>query len=226
MKEYQERGQLKAAQAIFDDLDAPGRLFVASQMGATATRRLNPLDRAKVVGQEASRLIGELNGAMPRDDGAPMPPMSRSLRQCVEEAMERITVAEMRNAMIVTGQPGFESRSLEDRDGLWQDLRDIAPDVADEMERRLGIGRDRAYDYATVVELWPQVEARLRAEGSTAYLDDLAGDAQGRTQSWGDKGDEVEEAAAASFRPEAVWSTDIEPATGLRWAAVAPIVGH
>jgi len=199
--EYQERGQTKAAQAIFNDLDETGRLYVASQMGSTATRRLNPLERAKAVGQEASRLIGELNGAMPKDDGAPMVPMSRSLRQSVEEAVERITVAEMRNAMIVTRQPGFQNKSLEDRDGLWQDLKDIAPEVEAELQRRLGIGRDRAYDYATVVELWPQVEARLRAEGSTAYLDDLAGDAQGRTLSWGDKGDEAEALAAVSFRP-------------------------
>jgi len=191
---------VKAAQAIFDDLDEPGRLLVASQMGTTATRRLNPLDRAKVVGQEASRLIGELNSAMAKDDGAPLPAMSRSQRQSVEEAVERITVAEMRNAMIVTGQPGFTNRSLENRDGLWQDLKDIAPEVEAELQRRLGIGRDRAYDYATVVELWPQVEARLRAEGSTAYLDDLAGDAQGRTLSWGDKGDEAEALAAVSFR--------------------------
>ena len=124
--------------------------------------------------------------------------MSRSTRQTVEEAVERITVAEMRNAMIATRQPGFQNRAMMDREGLWEDLKDLAPEVAAELERRLGSGRNRAYDYSAVMEAWPQVEERLRAEGSTAYLDDLAGDAQGRTPSWGEK-NEDEEAEPPAF---------------------------
>lgn len=187
IREYQEQGRNDAARAIFEDLDEQGRLFVSSQMGETPTRRLNPLERARVVGQEASRIIGELNGALPKDDGVPLPPMDRRRKQAVEEAIERIAVAEMRNSMIVTRQPGFQNRALMDRDGLWEDLRDMAPEVATELERRLGSGRDRAYDYKAVVELWPQVEQRLRTEGTAAYLDDLAGEAEARTLSWGDK---------------------------------------
>lgn len=187
IREYEEQGRTDAARAIYEDLDEPGRLYVASQMGETPTRRLNPLERARVVGQEASRIIGELNGALPKDDGMPLPPMDRRRKQVVEEAIERIAVAEMRNSMIVTRQPGFQNRKLMDRDGLWEDLRDMAPEVATELERRLGSGRDRAYDYKAVVELWPQVEQRLRTEGSAAYLDDLAGEAEARTMSWGDK---------------------------------------
>lgn len=201
INEYRKQGQVKAAEAIFADLDEVGRIYVASQMGSSATDRLNPLHRAKVVGQEASRLIGELNGAQPKDDGQALPDLNRRERQSVEEAIERITVAEMRNAMIITRQPGFENRSLEDRDGLWQDLRDIAPAVEEELQRRLGIGSDRAYDYTALVELWPEVESRLRSEGSTAYLDDLASDAEGRTMSWGDKGRDVEDEPPISLRP-------------------------
>lgn len=202
IKEYEEQGRSDAARAIYEDLDEQGRLFVASQMGATPTRRLNPLERARVVGQETSRLIGELNGARPKDDGAPLPPMDRRRRQSVEEAIERIAVAEMRNSMIVTRQPGFQNRKMMDRDGLWADLRDIAPEVATELERRLGSGRDRAYDYAAVIELWPQVEQRLRTEGTEAYLDDLASEAQARTQSWGEKVyDDGELPEALIYRP-------------------------
>jgi len=196
---YVEMGRMDAARQILTDLDEPGRLFVLSQMGAAPTRRLNPLERARVFAQESSALIGELNGSMPKDDGAPLPPMSRRTRQTVEEAVERITVAEMRNAMIVTGQPGFQNREQMDRDGLWEDLKDLAPEVAAELERRLSSGRNRAYDYAAVMEAWPQVAERLRTEGSTAYLDDLAADAQGRTPMWGQKV-EGEEEEAPTFR--------------------------
>lgn len=198
--EYQERGRTDAAMAIFNELDEPGRLYVASQQGDTAARRLHPLERARTFASEASRVIGELNGGQPKDDGAPLPPMSRRLRQSVEDAIERITVAEMRNAMIVTRQPGFENRALMDRAGLWEDLMDTAPEVAAELERRLGVGRDKAYDYDAVIEGWPEVERRLKAEGSTAYLDDLAANAQGRTRSWGDRADlPAEEALALTF---------------------------
>lgn len=197
---YTERGRMDAANAILADLDEPGRLFVLSQMGAAPTRRLNPLERARVFAQESSALIGELNGSLPKDDGVVLAPMSRRTRQVVEEAVERITVAEMRNAMIVTGQPGFQNREPMDRDGLWEDLKDLAPEVAAELERRLSSGRNRAYDYAAVMDAWPQVAERLRAEGSTAYLDDLAADAQGRTPMWGQKVDgEDEEAPVFRF---------------------------
>lgn len=164
MKEYEERGRPDAAQAIFADLDEPGKLFVTSQMGTTPTRRLHPLERARVFAQEGSRIIGELNGAQPKDQGIPLPPMSRQTRRMVGGAIERVTVAELRNAMIATRQPGFENRKLMDREGYWADLRDMAPEVAAELERRLGVGSDRAYDYEAVMTIWPQVEQRLKAE--------------------------------------------------------------
>lgn len=200
VREYQERGQVDKAQVIFQELDEPGRLFVQSQQGEMATRRLNPLIRAEVFAREASRMIGELNGAMPRDEGAPLPPMSRARRQVLEDAIERVTVAELRNAMVVTRQPGFQNRSLEDRTALWEELAEMAPEVAAELERRLGVGRDKAYDYDAVVELWPQVEQRLRTEGSAAYLEDLAADAQGRTQSWGERMEDEDEAEPLNLR--------------------------
>ena len=88
---------------------------------------------------------------------------------------------------------------IRDRASYWADLNDMAPEVAAELERRLGVGRDRAYDYEAVMALWPQVEQRLKAEGSTAYLDDMAADAQGRTRSWGEK-IEVDGPEAMEFR--------------------------
>lgn len=200
IREYEENGRADAAKAIFADLDAPGKMFVTSQMGTNPTRRLHPLERARVFAQEASRVIGELNGTEPKDQGAPLPPMGRQTRQMVEDAIERITVAELRNAMVVTRQPGFQNRELMDRAGYWDDLRDLAPEVAAELERRLGVGRDRAYDYDAVMTLWPQVEQRLKAEGSTAYLDDMAADAEGRTRSWGEKL-EIDGPETMVFRP-------------------------
>lgn len=200
MRDYIKIGRMDAAQAIFADLDEPGRIFVTSQLGEPSTSRLHPLERARVFAQEASRIIGELNGAEPKDQGIPLPPMNRKTKQMVEDAIERITVAELRNAMIVTRQPGFQNREQMDRASYWAGLNDMAPEVAAELERRLGVGSDRAYDYDAVMTLWPQVEQRLKADGSTAYLDDVAADAQGRTPSWGEK-IEVDGPEAMTFKP-------------------------
>ncbi|WGM47646.1 hypothetical protein KOAAANKH_02528 [Brevundimonas sp. NIBR10] len=200
IKEYQERGRPEAAQAIFTELDDAGQAFVMSQQGEASTRRLHPLIRAEVFAREASRMMGELNGAEPKDGGAPLPPMNRTTRQTIEDAIERVTVAELRNAMVVTRQPGFQNKALEDRNELWGQLEAMAPEVAAELQRRLGVGQDKAYDYDALIELWPQVESRLRTEGSAAYLDDLASDAQGRTTSWGEKV-EGEDAPAMLLRP-------------------------
>lgn len=179
-----EMGQLGAAQRDLDALDRSGRLYVLSQLGEAKVKRLHPLSRARVVGTEASRMIGELNGALPKDEGIPLPTMSRNMRQMVEDAVERIAVAEMRNAMILSDQPGFQGRALEDRDALWDELSTLSPVVADELARRIGTGRDKAYDYQAIVELWPQASERLTAEGASAMLDDLADDAAGRSQAW------------------------------------------
>lgn len=181
IKEYEERGQTGAAQQIFSELDEPGRLFVMSQRGEAATDRLNPLVRAEASGREISRMIGELNGARPKDGAGPLPAMSAQKRQAVSDALERVAVAEMRNAMIATRQPGFAGRRQLDRAALWSELEATEPRVADELAYRMRSGRDQAYDYDAVMELWPEVEARLRGEGSAAYLDDLAGEAAGRS---------------------------------------------
>lgn len=181
IKEYEERGQASAAQAIFTELDEPGRLFVMSQRGEAATDRLNPLIRAEAAGREISRVLGELHGARPKDGAGPLPAMSAQKRQAVSDALERVAVAEMRNAMIATRQPGFAGRKQLDRAALWSELEDVEPRIADELRVRLRDGRDQAYDYDAVMELWPQVESRLRAEGSSAYLDDLAAEAAGRS---------------------------------------------
>lgn len=178
---YEKRGQVRAAQEIYNDLDLPGRIFVASQRGEAATDRLNPLVRAKAFAQMASQVIGELHGADLAGDGDPLPQLTHVQRQAVVDQIEKVVVAEMGNAMIATRQPGFRQRNMRDRAALWDELETMAPEIASEMDRRLRRGPGQAYDYAAVMDLWPEVEARIKAEGVDAYLDDLADTARGRS---------------------------------------------
>lgn len=183
IREYEERrNQPEAARRIFEKLDEPGRIFVMSQRGKAATDRLNPLVRAAAFGTNVGRMIGELNGGPVRGEGLELPEMSAQRRQMVMDQLEKLAVAEMGNAMILTRQPGFQQRNMRDREALWDELETMAPEVAVELKFRLSRGDERAYDYAVVAELWPEVEARLRADGSVADLDDLARQAGRRSR--------------------------------------------
>jgi hypothetical protein len=181
IRQDEEQGRLRSAQERFDKLDDAGRIFVTSQRGEPRTDRLNPLIRAKSVGRQVGRMIGELHGGEPPDSGDPLPQMTAQHRQMVIDALEKLAVAEMGNAMIATGQPGFSQRNMRDRNALWSELEAISPEVAREFSARLTRGSDQAYDYDAVMELWPQVRDRIRVEGVNADLDDLARAARRRS---------------------------------------------
>ncbi len=183
VREYTRINNPEAANRILADLDRPGQIYVLSQQGEASTDRLNPISRAQAVGRQTSRMIGELNGMAVRGENAqPLPPMSRQRRRMVVDALERLAVAEMGNAMIVTNQPGFAQREMWDRDSLWHDIELMAPEVADEMEYRLARGDYRAYAYDVVMEGWPEVASRIESDGSSARLDDLARRAASRSR--------------------------------------------
>lgn len=187
IRERMETGRASEAQALLGDLDDSSRLYVQSQLvgldenGAAAQRRLHPLARARTVNLEVSRVIGEFMRGRPKDQGEPLPVLNGQQKAMLTDALERLAVAEMRNAMIVTRQPGYENRSMIDRHSYMEDVRDISPEVADELERRLTVGRDRAYSYDVIMELWPRVESRLNEYGSDADMLDLSSEAMARS---------------------------------------------
>ena len=182
VREYLRIGNTRAAQDLLNRLDEPGRIYVASQQGEAQTDKLNPISRATAVGRETSRMIGELNGMAIRGETAqPLPEMTRQRRRMVVDALERLTVAEMGNAMIATRQPGFSQREMWDRNSIWRDLDLMAPQVAEELQARLRGGDNRAYDYDVVMDLWPQAETRIREQGFNADLTSLARQAKRRS---------------------------------------------
>jgi uncharacterized protein YaeQ len=181
IRQDEEQGQLRRAQERFDALDDAGRIYVTSQRGEAPTDRLNPLVRARSVGRQVGRMIGELHGGEPPDTGDALPQMTAQHRQMVIDQLEKLAVAEMGNAMIATDQPGFAQRNMRDRNALWVELELMAPEVAREFSARLTRGSDQAYDYDAVHELWPQVRDRIRTEGVNADLDGFARQAKRRS---------------------------------------------
>ncbi|MFN4287569.1 MAG: LPD38 domain-containing protein [Brevundimonas sp.] len=182
-----EAGNPGDAQRILDGLDEPTRLYVQAQLigreenAAAATSRLHPVVRARVVNTEITRIVNEIYGGRPRDDGQPLPVMTAQEKAMLMDGFERLAVAELRNAMIVTRQSGYQDRAMLDRNAIMEEIRLMNPVVAREFERRLRVGSDRAYDYDAVMELWPEVEGRLRQDGERANLLGLATRAMARS---------------------------------------------
>lgn len=188
IRERMESGRQTDAAALLGEADEPGRAYLLTQLAAEPmVRRLHPIERARVVALEAGRMVDELHGGRPKDAGergqfaSAIPHLSASDKAVTQDALERLVVAEMRNAMIVSGQPGYEHRAPMDRAKYLAELDAIDPALAVELEHRVRTGRDKAFSYEAVTTLWPKVEGRLRQGGERADLVDLAGEAVGRS---------------------------------------------
>jgi hypothetical protein len=182
-------GRVSAAQALIAGADPAAQVYINSQLAdGGKAKALNPLSRAQVVGTETSRIISELYGERPRglakegngpDSESELPPLNAHQKAVVIDALDQLSVAEMRNAMILTHQPGFNGRALMDRQKYVDQLEAASPGVAAAFQRRMATGRDKAIDYDALVKLWPEAEARLRRDGAQADLLDLLGEARG-----------------------------------------------
>jgi hypothetical protein len=150
---------------------------------------INPLNRAKQVmsamsGIRKEMVMGKLykGGLNPKDaekKGADaeeiiLPP---SKQKIVNEILEDLSMREARNALIAVGLPGWQQKALMPTEGLMDELRAAAPEVAEELELRLTKGRNKVYPFEGVRKVWPEARDRLLAQGADADLSDLVSDA-------------------------------------------------
>jgi N12 class adenine-specific DNA methylase len=101
--------------------------------------------------------------------------LSPSDQRVVNEILEDLSMREARNALIVTGHPGWAQKEILGTDGLVKELRSKAPAVAEELEARLTKGRTKVVPFEKVQEAWPEARARILKEGPEASLADLRG---------------------------------------------------
>lgn len=84
-----------------------------------------------------------------------------STQRIVNEILEDLSMREARNAQIALDKPGWEGRQEMPTDGLMNELRAAAPEVADELQYRLSHGRYKVYPFEGVKEVWPEVRRQL-----------------------------------------------------------------
>jgi hypothetical protein len=176
----------KDASAFLGALPSPERAYVTLQSAADENgkpsfnadeKRLHPLTRAATAVMTINGYIRELTQnaqhAVETGERVEMDPQQR--RQAVDN-LRIMAAMEQRNALVITGERGYQGRPLLSTEDHLATLRTIAPVVADEIATRYATAK--IAPTASVAQLWPEAQKRLLAEGGEADLRELAFDAK------------------------------------------------
>jgi hypothetical protein len=90
------------------------------------------------------------------------------------QALDDLSSAEMQAALVLSDAPGFEGRAMMDVRERYDRLDVVSPGVSATLRARLVSGDNKAVDFETMRELWPETRRRLDAQGFRARLDDLS----------------------------------------------------
>jgi Large polyvalent protein associated domain 38 len=140
-------------------------------------RRLNPIKRAQDAVAQVHSLSRELldNTTTNTADGTTIK-LDPERRRNAQDALQSLGNMEMRNALVMIGDQGYQGRKLFDIRDQFNVLKAISSEVADELSRRYATAKIYKADYVNGV--WPEIRSALVAGGSAADLSGYADDAK------------------------------------------------
>ncbi|MBP27842.1 LPD38 domain-containing protein [Methylobacterium sp.] len=194
LKSYQDRdasdylAALPAAQRAYVMLTQGGDEDTGKASFNADDKRLHPITRAASAVQVVGGLIKELtnNSQKTFEDGERIG-MDPQKRRDVIDALRVLQAIEQRNAMVLTGQKGYEGRPMLSAEDQFAVLKAQSPVAAAELATRYATNKILPTD--TVAKLWPEAQRRLLADGTQAEIRDLALDA--KVDGWAFDGDAV-----------------------------------
>lgn len=167
---FVDAGNDKAAEDFLARQDTPARVWIAAGALDAEARRLHPMARA----QNAVKAINNLRRDIYREsiDTAQGPvTVNRRVRGQVDDILSQLAMAEARNALVLAGVPGYGGRRVLETATWFRELQALSPDLGRALADRYATARVLPLD--AVERLWPEFEARLKAEGSAARVGDL-----------------------------------------------------
>lgn len=194
LKSYQDRdasdylAALPASQKAYVMLTQGGDEDSGKASFNADDKRLHPITRAANAVQVVGGLIKELtnNSQKTFEDGERIG-MDPQKRRDVIDNLRVLQAIEQRNAMVLTGQKGYEGRPMLSAEDQFAVLKAQAPQAAAELATRYAANKILPTD--TVAKLWPEAQRRLLADGTQAEIRDLALDA--KVDGWAFDGDAV-----------------------------------
>lgn len=140
-------------------------------------RALHPITRAA----KAVRLLNEYSRSLMSDTQiayatGERTPMAPDKRRNVLDVLNALKAMEQQNALILTKEPGYAGRRLQNVEKQFEILQLTAQGVAEEIATRYATAK--IAPVTTIERVWPEMSRRLLADGNKADLQDLAIDAK------------------------------------------------
>jgi hypothetical protein len=150
----------------------------------TAEKNLHPLRRSYAAVSVLNGLRSELVGDDARrlDDGRAIT-LTPEDRRSVLRAMRELGQIELRNSLVILGEPDYAGRSLRDAYNPMARVRGISPALADEIAARYATAKIPPIEVTSAI--YPRLEQELTTYGSDAHLDDLAREAAAQGYAFG-----------------------------------------
>lgn len=170
-RELMESGAEGQARELLDNFTEDQKVFALLYYHQKAdAKKLHPLRNAYDIAQTISDLRKELvvnrvkQGG--KDDGEIIT-LSPTQQKILNDRLSDLQVRVQRNALVVTGQPGFANRKVLPTFPLVEEIKAIDPRIAADLKLRMG---SRIYTTDAVAQMWPRVKAEILAKGPKANL--------------------------------------------------------
>lgn len=182
----QSTGNLVGAYSAYRDLMNAGAVGQAQQYMSGATddervyamlnfhqkadaKKLHPLRNANDMVTALSAMRKEItanNFKMDGGDGERLT-LSPTLQRQLNDRLSALGIREMRNALVLTDQPGFGGKRILPTLSIYKEIEAIDGRVARELKNRLG---SKVYSFDKLRQLWPQVRTEILINGENAKL--------------------------------------------------------
>lgn len=176
-----QAGRLTTADAIYNHADDSAKTYMtleASSHFDPADRQLQPIERSRVIGSVLYPMMRDLGKAeievkrtYRRGEPHKFIYLSGDEARAVQTQLSQMLTEETKNGLTMAGQPGYEGFRITDTAPRLDILREIRPEVAQELEKRLKAAH--VLPAPGVAEVWPEARTRLLQDRDKARLRDL-----------------------------------------------------
>lgn len=174
------------AKEFLSKLPAAERAFVTLKSAATEygkaafnadERRLHPLQRAYDAITTLNGLRAELTKNTFRDfETLTRLKLDPEKRRDLISNIRELAQMEMRNALVIMKEPGYEGRPIFDPNDVMERIVHLSPEIGAEIAARYAT--NRIYTTTATQQAWPKLRDQLVRSGSEADIRDLAYDAK------------------------------------------------
>lgn len=171
-KAMQDGGDTAGAQDYLAKLDDNSKVWIAASTIDSSARSIHPFIRARHAVQAISQLRRDMmDGNIQTSDGLVSVP--RIERGAADDILADLSMAEMRNALVVMGVPGWKGRDIIDNSTYHNELKALSPTLFQALADRYASAGTHVLPFSAVQEMWPDLEERLKQDGSQAFVGDL-----------------------------------------------------